>query len=87
MARILCFASGGLHIRQSAIQSSIILLWLLLSVRVVAGQTEPVVGLYENNPRIFILRPALCTPRHKLGFDKWLFVSLSAFSFKILLFG
>ncbi len=64
VARILCFASGGLHIRQSAIQSSIILLCLLFSVRVVAGQTEPVVGLYENTPRIFILRPALCILSH-----------------------
>ncbi len=58
VARILCFASGGFHIRRSAIQSSIILLWLLLLVRVIAGQTEPVVGLHENTPRIYALTNA-----------------------------
>jgi len=58
VAGILCFANGGFHIRQSAIQSSIILLWVLLSVRVVVGQTEPVIGLHENTPKIFALTNA-----------------------------
>lgn len=44
--------------RQLAIQSSFILLWLLFSARTVVGQTEPVVGLHVNTPRIFALTNA-----------------------------
>ncbi len=57
-ARILCFAGGGFHVKRSAILRSIILLWVLFLVRVVGGQTEPVVGLHENTPKIFALTNA-----------------------------
>ncbi len=57
-ARILCFASEGLHIKQSAIRSSITLLWMLLLVRSIAGQTEPVVGFLEYTPKMYALTNA-----------------------------
>jgi imidazolonepropionase-like amidohydrolase len=50
-------------IRQSKVRSIFILLWPLICVSSVAGQTEPVIGLHVNTPKIFALTHARIVTR------------------------
>ncbi|UCC97520.1 MAG: amidohydrolase family protein [Phycisphaerales bacterium] len=53
----------GNSIRQSNTQRSLVLLWLLLSATAAVGQTEPVIGLHTNTPRINALTNARIVAR------------------------